>query len=173
MLSILAKLLQALNSENSTRQIALAIALALIFALSPLVSIQAMILLLIVLLIKVNFASFLVATAMFKGVNIVLAPISIAVGEWLLTANSTSGLFASLYQFDWFKLAQWHHTYNIGALVVGVLLAIPVYFIAQILIAKYRQHIKTYFEKLPLVKALKASRVFQLYQQLPSNIGEK
>ena len=168
MLSMLAKILQALNSENSTRQISLAIALALVFALSPMVSLQAMLILLFVLLVKVHLASFLVAVALFEGVNLLLAPLSIATGEWLLTNSATGALFTQLYQFDLFKLAQWHHTYNLGALVLGVCLAFPVYFIAQQLIQKYREHIKAYFDKLPLVKALKASRVFQLYQQLPS-----
>jgi uncharacterized protein (TIGR03546 family) len=172
MLSLLAKLLKALNSESSTRQIALAIALALIFALSPIVSLQAFLILFVVLLIRVNLASFLVAAALFEGINIALSDVSVAVGAWLLTSEFSSNVFSSLYQFDWFKLGQWHHTYNLGSLVFGILLAVPVYFIAKLLVEKYRAHVKAYFEKLAIVKALKASRVFQIYQQLPTG-GDK
>lgn len=172
MLTILAKLLKALNSESSTRQIALAIVLALLFALSPVISLQAFIVLFVVLAIRVNLAAFIVATTLFEGVNLALSHLSISIGEWLLTYSSTALIFNSLYQFDWFKLGQWHHTYNLGSLVLGLVLAMPVYFIANSLVAKYREHVKAYFEKLAIVKALKASRVFQIYQQLPLS-GEK
>ncbi|WP_448211481.1 TIGR03546 family protein [Colwellia sp. MEBiC06753] len=168
MLSILAKLLKALNSESSTRQIAAAVALAFIFALSPLVSLQAIVLLFIVLLVRVNLSAFIVAATLFKGLAIIISPITVNVGEWLLTSNATSGLMASLYQFDWFKLAQWHHTYNSGALLLGLVLALPIYWLTKTLVEKYRVNIKAYFEQLAVVKALKATRIFQLYQQLPS-----
>lgn len=167
MLTILAKLLQALNSESSTRQIAMAIVLALVFALSPVVSLQAFMVLFIVLFIRVNLASFLVAATLFEGINLALSHFSVSIGEWLLTSSATKAMFNGLYQFDWFKLGQWHHTYNLGSLVLGLILAIPVYFIAKHLVEKYREHVKAYFEQLALVKALKASRIFQIYQQLP------
>lgn len=166
MLTLLAKLIKALNSESSPRQIAAAISLALIFALSPIVSLQAAVVLFIVLIIRVNLASFIVAATCFEGMNLALSHLSIAIGEALLTGASAS-MFAGLYQFDWFKLAQWHHTYNLGSLVLGLVLSLPVFFIANVLVAKYREHVMAYFERLAIVKALKASRIFQIYQQLP------
>ncbi|REL34492.1 TIGR03546 family protein [Thalassotalea euphylliae] len=167
MLTILAKLFQALHSENSTRQIAAAVALALIFALSPLLSLQAFFILFVVLLIRVHLASFLVAITVFEGVRVMLNTTIINIGESLLTTASLQSLFTGLYQFDVFKLAQLHHTFNLGALILGVALAIPLYFVTKILIDKYREHIKAFFERLAIVKALKASRVFAIYQELP------
>lgn len=167
MLTLLAKLFQALHSENSTRQIAAAAALALIFALSPFLSIQAFFILFIVLMIRVHLASFLVAIALFEGLRVVLHGTIAGVGESLLTNPSLQSLFTSLYQFDLFKLAQLHHTFNLGALVLGVVLAIPLYFVTKVLIDKYRVHIKAFFERLAIVKALKASRIFAIYEQLP------
>ncbi|MFD2168005.1 TIGR03546 family protein [Thalassotalea euphylliae] len=171
MLTLIAKLFQALHSENSTRQIALAISLAFIFALSPLASAQAIFILFIVLIIRVHLASFIVAITVFEGVRVLLNTTIISTGESLLTNDGLHGFFSSLYQFDWFKLAQLHHTFNLGALVVGVLVAIPLYFVAKILIEKYRVHIKAFFEKLAIVKTLKATRVFTLYQQL--SVGDR
>ncbi|REL25728.1 TIGR03546 family protein [Thalassotalea euphylliae] len=167
MLTLLAKLFQALHSENSTRQIAAAVALAFVFALSPLLSLQAFVILFIVLLVRVHLASFLVAITVFEGVRVILNSAIINTGESLLTNTSWHGVFNTLYQFDLFKLAQLHHTFNLGALVIGTLLAIPLYFITKVLIDKYRVHIKAFFERLAIVKALKASRIFTIYQELP------
>ncbi|NMP32232.1 TIGR03546 family protein [Thalassotalea sp. M1531] len=165
MLSLLAQLLKALNSENSSRQVSAAIALSLLFALSPILSLQALLILLLVLMVKVHLASFIIGATLFEGLAFILSPVSILIGEMLLTSSSTSAAFESLYQFGWFKLGQWHHTYNLGSLVLGAVLAVPVYFLTKLLVLKYRQHIKNYFERLAIVKALKATRVFQLYQQ--------
>ncbi len=168
MITLLAKLLNALNSENSTRQIALAIALALIYGLSPVLSLQAFVILFFVLLIKVHLASFILSVGIFKGLSYGLSGVAIGVGEYLLTSSAFSGLFSALYQFDVFKLAHLHHTYNLGALVLGSLMAIPLYFLARLLIEKYRQDIKAYFEQLSIVKALKASKIYTIYLSLSS-----
>lgn len=86
----------------------------------------------------------------------------IAVGEHLLTASSFNSLFTMLYQVTLFKLAHWHNTYTLGAIVVGSLLAIPLYFLSKIIIKNYRQHIMGFFEKFRIVKALKASKFYRL-----------
>lgn len=168
MITLLAKLLNALNSENSTRQIALAIALAFVYGVSPVVSLQAFFVLFFVLLVKVHLASFILAVGVFKGVSYGLTGAASNIGEYLLTTDALSGSFNTLYQYDIFKLAHLHHTYNLGSLVLGVLIAIPLYFVSKLLIEKYRQHIKAYFEQLRIVKALKATKVYTLYLGLSS-----
>lgn len=168
MITLLAKLLNALNSENSTRQIALGIALALVYGLSPVISLQAFVLLFVVLLIKVHLASFILAVGIFKGLSYGLSGMAITVGEYLLTSDVLSGVFNTLYQFDIFKLAHLHHTYNLGSFVLGTAIAVPLYFAAKLFIEKYRQHIKAYFEQLSIVKALKATKLYTLYLSLSS-----
>ncbi|MCW8831865.1 MAG: TIGR03546 family protein [Colwellia sp.] len=163
MLTLLAKLLTALNSESSIRQISLAIALGLIVGLSPLFSLHNIIILFFVMLIRVHLGSFILAVGFFSGLSYLLSPLIVAVGESLLTANSLSGIFTALYQTSFFKLAHWHHTYTLGALVLGALLAVPLYFFSKFIIEKYRVHIMAFFERFRLVKALKASKFYRLY----------
>jgi uncharacterized protein (TIGR03546 family) len=163
MLTLLAKLLHALNSESSTRQIALAIALGFIVGLSPLFTLHNVAILFLVMVIRVHFGSFILAVSFFSGVGYLLSGLSINVGEWLLTSPALNGMFTALYQFSIFKLAHWHNTYVLGAFVVGIMLAVPMYFISQFLIVKYRIHIMAFFEKFRIVKALKASKFYRLY----------
>ncbi|MFT6899888.1 MAG: hypothetical protein ACJAXS_000040 [Colwellia sp.] len=171
MLSLLAKLFNALNSESSTRQISLAIVLGFIVGLSPLLTLHNIAFLFIVLCLRVNIGGFIVALGFFKGLSYLLSPLIVSVGESLLTAESLEPMFDAFYQFSLFKLAHLHHTYTLGALVIGCLLAIPLYFISNLLIEKYRLHIKAFFEKFRIVKALKASKFYRLYCQV-SGQGE-
>lgn len=166
MLTLLAKLLQALNSESSIRQIALAIALGFIVGLSPLMSLHNVVILFIVMFLRVHLGSFILSVGFFSGISYLLSSVIVGVGDALLNAPSLSSMFTSLYQITLFKLAHLHHTYTLGALVVGSLLAIPLYFICKILIEKYRVHIMTFFEKFRIVKALKASKFYRLYSSL-------
>jgi uncharacterized protein (TIGR03546 family) len=163
MLTLLAKLFSALNSESSIRQIALAIVLGFIVGLSPLLTLHNIIILFLVLFVRVHLGSFILSVGFFSGLSYLLSPMIIAVGEHLLTASSFNSLFTMLYQVTLFKLAHWHNTYTLGAIVVGSLLAIPLYFLSKTIIKNYRQHIMGFFEKFRIVKALKASKFYRLY----------
>ncbi|MGB0936916.1 MAG: TIGR03546 family protein [Colwellia sp.] len=165
MIALLAKIFSALNSESSIRQIALAISLGCIVGLSPLLSLHNIALVFIVLLIRVNFSAFLISFGIFSGLSYLLSPLIVNLGEALLTSSSLQGLFTTLYQFTLFKLAHWHHTFTLGAFVLGIILSVPLYFISKILIDKYRLYVMEAFQKLRIVKALKASKFYRLYLQ--------
>jgi uncharacterized protein (TIGR03546 family) len=168
MLTLLVKLLAALNSESSARQISLAITLGFMMGVSPLLSLHNAVLLFMVLVIRVHLASFTLALGIFSGLGYLFSGAVVSVGESLLTAPTLQDTFTAAYQYDWFKLAHLHHTYTLGALVVGLILAVPVYFLSLTLVVKYRDHVKTFFEKLRIVKALKASKFYQLYCDITS-----
>ncbi|NQZ22250.1 MAG: TIGR03546 family protein [Colwellia sp.] len=171
MFTLLAKLLNALNSESSTRQISLAIALGFIVGLSPIFTLHNFVFLFVVLFLRVNIGGFILAWGFFKGLSYLLSSLIVSVGESLLNAESLHSLFDMLYQFSLFKLAHLHHTYTLGALVLGCILAIPLYFVCNYLIEKYRLHVKAFFEKFRIVKALKASKFYRVYCQV-SGQGE-
>ncbi len=163
MLTLLAKLFHALNSDSSIRQIALAIALGFIVGLSPILTLHNIVIIFFVLIIRVHLGSFILAVGFFSGISYLLSPVIVQVGESLLTQPSLTGFFTSLYQLSLFKLAHWHHTYVLGAFVLGAILSAPIYFISKLIIEKYRVHIMTFFEKFSIVKALKASKFYSLY----------
>ena len=163
MLTLLAKLFHALNSDSSIRQIALAIALGFVVGLSPLLTLHNIVIIFFVLIIRVHLGSFILAVGFFSGISYLLSPVIVQVGESILTQPALADFFTSLYQLSLFKLAHWHHTYILGAFVLGLVLCVPVYFISKVLIEKYRVHIMTFFEKFRIVQALKASKFYRLY----------
>ena len=166
MLTLLAKLFHALNSDSSIRQIALAIALGFIVGLSPLLTLHNIAIIFFVLIIRVHLGSFILAVGFFSGVSYLISPMIVALGEYLLTAPVLVDLFTQLYQFSLYKLAHWHHTYILGAFVLGVTMCAPIYVISKVIIEKYRLHIMSFFEKFRIVQALKASKLYRLYMSL-------
>ncbi|QOL27043.1 TIGR03546 family protein [Thalassotalea sp. LPB0316] len=166
MLTLLAKLLQALNSESSSRQIALAVALGFYFGLAPLASLHNIVILFIALFIRVHLSSFILSATFFSGISYLFSFALVGLGESLLTAPALAGLFTSLYQFDWFKLAHLHHTYTLGAFVFGLVMLLPIYFLSMRLVEKYRESFMATLERYRVVKALKASKFYRIYTSL-------
>ncbi|AWB65820.1 DUF2062 domain-containing protein [Saccharobesus litoralis] len=164
MLTLLAKLLHALNSESSPRQIAAAIALGLCVGITPLLSLHNLLFLLLAFLIRINLSAFFLSATVFSAVGLLLAPISISLGEALLTAPSLQGLWTSLYQFNIYKLAHLHHTLTLGSLLVGLILFVPCMLASQQIVIRYRVHIKAFIEKFKVVQWLKSSKFYQIYQ---------
>lgn len=164
MLTMIAKLLAALNSESSPGQIALAIALGMVLGFTPILSIHNIAILLLAFVIKVNFSAFILSAGFFAGFALALSGLFANIGASLLTDLALNPFWTGLYQLTWFKLAHLHHTLTLGSLLVSLLLFIPVHFTARWLIVSYRHHIRTFIEKFKIVQALKSSRLYQMYQ---------
>lgn len=163
MLTLLAKLFNALNSDSSPRQISIAVALGLIAGFSPVFCLHNMLIFFTVLVIRMHLGSFILSFGVFSAISYIFSFAIVNVGEQLLTAPALSGFFNYLYQYGLFQLAHWHHTYTLGALVLGILLAIPCYFSFNYLIVKYRSYMKAFIERFRIVKLIKGSNFYQIY----------
>ena len=171
MLRLLAKLLKVLNSEANPSQISLGLAAGLILGLTPLWSLHNGLLLLLVFLLRVNLSAFFVAFLMFSGFAYLLDPWMERLGESLLTAASLQGLWTSLYQSDFWRLTHFNNTLTLGSLVYALVLAVPLFFLGRLLVVKYRAHILAWVEKFKLVKLMKASRFYRIYESLSGGVG--
>ncbi|WOH37308.1 TIGR03546 family protein [Thalassotalea fonticola] len=169
MLTLLAKLFKALNSESSPRQIALAIALGMIIGLSPTLSLHNLMVLFIAFIVRVNLSAFFVAFAGFSLLALGLSPIFASVGEGVLTNPGLASLWQGFYQSNIFKLAHFHNTLTLGSFIFSLVLFIPTVFISQYLIKRYRHHVKAFIEKFKIVQALKSSRFYRIYQSLTNS----
>lgn len=168
MIGQVAKLLAALNSESSPRQLALAIALGMVVGLTPTLSLHNAVILLVVYITRVNVSGFFLSAAVFGGFGLLTAGPFAAIGESLLNNPERVELWTGLYQVTLFKLAHFHHTLTLGSLIASLLIFIPVYFVAKWLIESYRHVFQAFIEKFKVVQALKSSRFYQLYQSYSS-----
>ena len=100
MLSLLAKFFKVLNSDASPGQISLGFAFALFVGLTPFFSLHNVIVLFLVCIVRVNLSAFFLASAVFSLLAFVMDPISVSVGESLLSNPELVQGWTSLYQSD-------------------------------------------------------------------------
>ena len=166
MLSSLANLLKALNSESAPWQIALALCFALPVALTPFWGLHNLLILLIVLLVRCNISSFLVGLAFFSLLAMLVDPLSVRLGESLLTNPALQELWTSMYQNDFWRLMSFNHTLTLGGFVIAMVAFVPLFVVLKLLIVQYRVRVMAWVSKLKVVQMLKASKFYNIYQSL-------
>ncbi|WP_196139681.1 TIGR03546 family protein [Aliikangiella sp. G2MR2-5] len=164
MLTILAKLLKVLNSEQSPGQIAAAISLSAIVGLTPLMSLHNLLIVFLVLFFRVNLTIFLVAWPLFTILGMAISPLSESVGESILHAPALLTTWESFYNTVIGRWSNFYYSGVIGSLVIAIVVAILGYPLSRILVVKYRDTWMKKLEKLRIVKLLSATKIWQLYQ---------
>ncbi len=168
MITLIAKLLKILNSDDKPAQIALAVVFASIMGLTPLLSPHNILLLLLVLVIRVNLSMFLTNLGLFTIIAYLFDPLSNSLGLWLLQAEALQSLWTHLYQSSIWRLLAYNNTLILGSLTLSLLLSPLVFIATQWLITHYRQRLMAWIQKTRLALWLKSSRLFSAYQTLQS-----
>lgn len=166
MLTIIAKLLKLLNSEQSPAQLALAVCFGLAAGLLPGFSLLFVILLVLVCLIRANLTLFLLTWGLFEGVAYLVDPALHALGYNLLTAESLQGLWTGFAQSAFWQLMAFNNTLLLGAAITVLAFWLPVYFLVYVLISQYRGKVKGIIDKLKIVQVIKGSKLFKIYMEL-------
>lgn len=166
MLTIIAKIFKTLNSETEPFQISLALCLAMIAGLTPLWNLHNFIVLLLVLLLRVNLTTFILAWFGFSGMAYLLDPVLHAFGLHILTTDALRGIWTSLYNSTLWRLSNYNNSLLMGSLILSLGLFVPLFFLSNIFIRKYREHILAWVMKSRIVQALKASKFYGIYQSV-------
>lgn len=166
MLTIVVKILKVLNSESDPAQISLALCLALIMGLTPLFSLHNLAVLLLALLLRVNLTAFLSGWLVFSGIAYLVDPLSHLAGYHLLTLPALEGLWTALYNLTPLRMENFSNSIVMGSLAISLLLFLPLFFLSNFLIVKYRKHFLAWMEKTRLMQILKTSRLFTLYSSM-------
>ena len=167
MLRLIARFLRVLNSETNPGQISLGFCFAMVAGLTPLMSLHNLVVLLLILILRVNLSAFLLGLGVFSGMAYLLDPLFHWYGLRILTAPSLEGLWTSLYNSTLWRLARFNNTMVMGSMVFSLALFVPLYFLSNSLIRRYRAHVLAWIQKTRLMQIFKASKVYQLYQSLP------
>lgn len=163
MITLLARLLKILNSDDSPPQIALAVVLAAFLGLTPLVSPHNLCILLVVCVIRVNLSMFLLSFALFTLVAYLLDPLSHLLGLAILQAGGLSPLWNALYQYPFWRFMAYNNTLIMGSFSVCLLISAPLFFITTWLVNNYREHLLKWVSQTRLMMWLKGSRFYNAY----------
>jgi uncharacterized protein (TIGR03546 family) len=166
MLTIIAKIFKTLNSEAEPFQISLALCFAMIAGLTPLWRLHNIVVLLLVLLLRVNLTTFILGWLGFSGVAYVLDPVFHVFGLHILTNKALHGFWTSLYNSTLWRLSNFNNSILMGSLIISLGLFVPLFFLSNLMINKYREHILSWVLKSRIVQALKASKFYSIYQSV-------
>src|SRR6056297_1108654 len=134
MLTLLAKLFKVLNAEAEPGQISAALCLSMFFAFMPFLTLQHLLLLLIVLVLRVNLTGFILVCLVFSAVAFLLDPLFHSLGMAVLSADALSGFWSMLYDSGLLRLTRFNNSIVMGGLVTALLLSLPLYFASNALI---------------------------------------
>lgn len=140
-MEFLQKLFKSLNSAQHPWQVTLAIALGMVAGLTPMSGTQTFVILFIVFLLNVHIGLFFAASALFAGIAYLFDPWMEQFGYLLLTSESMKGLYTAWYNNGLLRLSHFNNTLTMGATVISLLLALPLYFGLNFVIALYRDRI--------------------------------
>lgn len=150
----LKKIWDALNHAGRPWQISLAIALALIVGFTPFVSLHNILIILVVLILNIHLGIFILFSGVFSAIAYIFDPLFHKIGLAILTNDSLNSLFTIFYNNPILNLTQFNNTLMMGSLLISLILFIPVLFIINKLIVKYREVLAIKFQNIPLLNKI-------------------
>lgn len=165
-LKLLQNLIRALNSEGTPGQVAAGIALGAVFGLTPLINLHNLLLFGAAMVLNVSFPGVMLGWAVFLPVGFTLDPLFDGVGRAVLTAPALEGLWTAWYNTPVLALTNFNNTIVMGSLLVWLAAAVPIFFLARWLVSRYRTAVYARLQATPLFRAVKASKLYNLYELL-------
>ena len=166
MIRMVAKLLKVLNSEADPSQISLAFSLSMVSGFLPYFSPLNLLVLLVVFLVRVNFAAYFLGTAFFSGIAYLLDPLFNQVGLALLTAAPLEGFWTALYNTTLGRLQKFNNSVVMGSFITALFLFVPLVFITNAAIRRYREHVLQWVMKTRFMKMITASKLYDIYSKV-------
>ncbi len=141
------KIFKALNSAQHPWQVTLSITLGMVAGLTPLSGTQTFFILFIVFLLNIHLGLFFAASALFAGIAYLLDPLMESFGFMLLHLEQMQELYTTWYNIGLIRLSHFNNTLMMGATVISLVLALPLFLILNIIISLYRDKIANFFNK--------------------------
>ncbi len=165
-LTYIKKLIKALNDNVSPNELAAGFVLGAIVGLIPKFNLLTILLYCVIVLLQVNISMALAATVIFAILGGLIDPISELLGFWLLSeVKPLQGLWTTLYNAPVIPFTAFNNTLVLCNFVMGLLLAVPLFLGFHRFVVVYRERYKEQLMQWPVMKAITASKLFDLYQR--------
>lgn len=170
-LNILSSFFKVMRAGQTPAQIAGGFALGAILGLSPMFTLQGMIVWLIILVLDVNLSAALLALTLFSAFAYLLDPLFHQLGYFLLVNFDTlKGIWTTFYNAPIAPLSRFNNTVVMGSFVTALLLFIPVYVGMKRFVVAYRTHLHSRMEKWKIYQVISKSSLYNWYQRI-SKLG--
>jgi uncharacterized protein (TIGR03546 family) len=166
-LKIIKDFIKIFREGQSPAQVAGGFALGSIIGLSPIFTLQGLILWLLIAILNVNLGAVFLALTFFSFIAFLLDPLFHWIGYQVLTQiDWLRDFWTSLYNAPAAPLTNFNNTVVMGSFLCALLTAFPVYFGMKALIVQYRKHLHTKIEKWKIYKVIKQSDLIKWYTKI-------
>jgi len=152
-----------LNSDTGTNSLAAGLASGIIFGFAPMISLQALLLLLVIFFFRVQLGAALLSAFFFKLVAYTIDPITDSLGRSILENSSLRPIFQQMYNVPLVPLTRFNNSIVMGSAILSLILVIPLFFIFKRLIISYRETIVARFKESKIWKAWAGTKIHDLY----------
>jgi uncharacterized protein (TIGR03546 family) len=160
MLRLVIKVLKALNSNEAPWQISLGIIFGSILGLTPFLSLHNLVIVFLALVINMNISMMIISCGVFSLIAYALDPLFHQLGFAVLTSPGLEEFWIQFFSCPILLLANLNNTIVMGSLIFTLAAAIPLFFLFNVLVVKYRDAYNAFIGKFPMLKFLK---VLDLY----------
>lgn len=161
MLGQVLKIFKALNSNARPWQLSLGVCLGAILGLTPFLNLHNIVVIFLALLLNVNIGITLVSGVIFAGFAYLFDPLFHQLGVTILKAEGLQDFWTQFFSCPVFILGNLNNTIVMGSLITSLLLAIPLFFLCNVFVVKYRVSFGKFLEKFPFLKTLKVVNIYQ------------
>ena len=165
MLTMLVKLLKALNSEQSTSQLSAAVSFSLILGLTPLLSLHNAFILLLIMWFRVNLTLLIISYPLFALLGFLFSSVFESIGLVILQAPFLTSLWEAFFNTLVGRWSNFYYAGVMGSFVVSVILALVLFPIISKGISIYRERWLTKINQLKIMKFLKTTKFWHLYSE--------
>ena len=167
------KLVKLLNSEKGAWSIASGLALGMSLGLVPNNILIMSFFVFLLFVFRTNAAAFFLAWPVFTIIALPFDAQLDRLGYWLLRdVAALQPIFTQWYNLPILPWSQFNHTVVAGGLLAGLVLFVPALLLWRFFIGRYRVIIMPKIQNLKIIKWLKATSIYKLYQKYERVRGE-
>ena len=166
-LKLVRDFIKILREGQTPAQVAGGFALGSILGLSPMLTLQGVVVWLLIFALNVNLSASLVALTVFSLVAFLLDPLFHWFGfQVLVNIDGLHSLWTSLYNAPIAPLTRFNNTVVMGSFLCALLLFIPIYFGMKRFVIAYRTTVGARVERMKIYQIVKRSALVQWYERL-------
>ncbi|PIS10335.1 MAG: DUF2062 domain-containing protein [Bdellovibrio sp. CG10_big_fil_rev_8_21_14_0_10_47_8] len=154
-----------LNSDTGTNQLALGLAFGLVLGFSPILSLQALLVIFCCFFFRIQLGAAFLSAFFFKFVAYVFDPVSDYIGRNVLESQSLRPLFTTLYNAPLVPLTRFNDSIVMGSAIISLALVIPLFFAFKIAIFKYREQVVARYKQSKIWKAWAGTSFYKWYSK--------
>lgn len=164
-IKILRSLVKTLNSDGTPGQVALGFVLGSMMGLTPLFTLQHLVIIVVVTLTNVSFPAAMLGWLAFVPVGFLVDPGLDALGAFLLLdTTALHGAWERAANTPILALSDLNNTVTLGSLAAWVVLSVPMFYLVRWAVARYRSTVYERWKKSKWFKAVKSSKLYDIYR---------